>query len=107
MNVVVYSTDFEPINIIEIPRYLLDRAEQRGFLKIALNSSETSPVITVWCKKILWHDSTIKTVLITQDEVLMLTLPPTWLPGQSKAIQSALGLVRKLHNKVIELMRKN
>jgi hypothetical protein len=107
MNVVLYTHDFEAITVVDLPRWLLDRAEQQGAIKIAVRGGENPATITVYAKKILWHDGTIKSILVTSDEVPALTLRPTWLPGQTQAVQSTEKLLRRLHNKVIELMRKN
>jgi hypothetical protein len=107
MNVVLYTYDFEAITVVDLPRWLLDRAEQQGVIRIQVKGGEDPQVITVYCKKILWHDSSLKSILVTSDEVPALTLRPTWLPGQTQAVQSTEKLLRRLHNKVIELMRKN
>lgn len=109
MNVILYTNDFEPINVIDLPRWLLDRAEQRGFVKISVPSKTTQETFTliVQCKKLAWHDGTIKSFLTVDNEVLALALHPTWLPGQTQAIQSTNRLLSRLHSKVIELMRKN
>lgn len=107
MNVVLYTVDFEPITVIDLPRWLLDRAERQGAIKIALKGGPNPQVIVVHCKKIHWLDGRLKSILITKDEVSALTLTPNWLPGQTQVIQSAQKLIHRLHSKVIELMRKN
>lgn len=113
MNVVIYTPDFEPITVIDLPKSVLDKTEERGYVKIAVKRNKqqaldgTEPVITVQCKKILWEDGTVKPLLITSDEVLTLTLDPGWLPGQLAVVQNSKSLLTKLHNKVIQLMRKN
>lgn len=113
MNVIIYTPDFEPITVIDLPKSVLDKTEERGYVKIAVKRPGqdmlvgTEPVITVYCKRMLWEDGTVKPILITSDEVLTLTLDPAWLPGQTATVQNSKRLLTKLHNKVIELLRKN
>jgi hypothetical protein len=107
MNVILYTADFEPITVIDLPRWLLDRAEQQGAIRIAIKGGEKPDVITAYCKKIHWHDGSLKSILVTKDEVFALALAPTWLPGQIKVVQNSSRLLHRLHSKIIELMRKN
>jgi hypothetical protein len=109
MNVVLYTPDFEPITVVDLPRWLLDLAEKRGFIKISvpLPTKPEPDMIVVHCKKIAWNDGSIKTILVTEHEVLALALRPGWLPGQTQVVQSTERLIHRLHNKVIALMRKN
>jgi hypothetical protein len=109
MNVVLYTDDLEPITVVDLPRWLLDRAEQRGFIKISIPQlTKTEPdMLVVRCKRIIWFDGSTKVFLTTDNEILALTLNPTWLPGQTKAVQGSNRLLRQLHNKVLELMRRN
>lgn len=107
MNVILYSTDFEPITVVDLPRWILDRAEQQGSIRIMLKSVTEPALITVYCKKLHWDDNSVKSILVTSDEIPALKLQPAWLPGQTAAVQNSSKLLHKLHNKVIELMRKN
>jgi len=109
MNVVLYTPDFEPITVVDLPRWLLDTCETRGFIKISV-PQPTKPepdMLVVRCKKIAWFDGSVKTFLTVEDEVLALALRPGWLPGQTQVVQSTERLIQRLHNKVVELMRKN
>jgi hypothetical protein len=109
MQTVIYTIDFEPITVVELPRWLLDRAEERGFIKISVpQPTKSEPdMLVLRSKRIMWHDGSIKAFLIAEDEVLALSLVPGWLPGQTQAVQGTKTIIRKLHNKVVELMRKN
>jgi hypothetical protein len=109
MNVVLYTPDFEPITVVDLPRWLLDRAEERGFVKISVpqpNKSEPD-MLVVRSKRIAWFDGSVKAFLTVDDEVLALALRPGWLPGQTQVVQSSERLIHRLHSKVVELMRKN
>jgi hypothetical protein len=59
------------------------------------------------CHKLRWHDGTLKTILVTEDEELALSLNPEWLPGQRAPIQAYLGAMRKMHEELIKQIRKN
>jgi len=109
MNVVLYTPDFEPITVVDLPRWLLDTCEQRGFIKISVpQPTKSEPdMLVVKAKRIAWFDGSTKTFLTTEDEVLALALRPGWLPGQTQVVQTTERLIQKLHSKVIELMRKN
>ena len=36
MNVVLYTNDFEPITILDLPLWLLDRLEEQGAVRVAV-----------------------------------------------------------------------
>jgi len=122
MNVILYTEDFEPITSIDLPLWLLDRLEIEGAVRVAVNKpkgfkGEKIPVGTVGnedmetvrirYEKLRWRDGTLKTILVTPDEELALTLQPEWLPGQRSVIQSYLDVMRKMHSELIKQIRKN
>ena len=122
MIVILYTEDFEPIIPIDLPLWLLDRLEIEGAVRVAVNKprgfkGEKIPVGTVGnedietvrirYEKLRWHDGTLKTILVTPDEELALTLNPEWLPGQRAPIQMYMGAMRKMHEELIKQIRKN
>lgn len=122
MIVILYTEDFEPIVPIDLPLWLLDRLEIEGAVRVAVNKprgfkGEKIPVGTVGnedietvrirYEKLRWHDGTLKTILVTPDEELALTLNPEWLPGQRAPIQMYMGAMRKMHEELIKQIRKN
>jgi hypothetical protein len=122
MIVILYTEDFEPIIPIDLPLWLLDRLEIEGAVRVAVNKprgfkGEKIPVGTVGnedmetvrirYEKLRWHDRTLKTILVTPDEELALTLNPEWLPGQRAPIQMYMGAMRKMHEELIKQIRKN
>jgi hypothetical protein len=121
MIVILYTTDFEPILPLDLPLWLLDRLEVEGQVRVAVNRpkqfvSDQIPVgnleddietVRIRCEKLRWRDGTLKTILVTEDEELALSLTPEWLPGQRAPIQSYLGAMRKLHSELIKQIRKN
>lgn len=118
MNVVIYTEDFEPITVIDLPVWLLEQMERAGAVRVAVMSPpsmippgqpvnyETPPVVTIYCEKLRWKDGTTKPILITYDEELALTLRPEWLPGQRQAIQSYQQVIRTLTDNLVKAMRK-
>jgi hypothetical protein len=122
MNVILYTEDFEPIIPIDLPLWLLERLEQEGAVRVAVNKpigfkgekipvgmvgNEDTPTVRIRYEKLRWHDGTLKTILVTPDEELALTLNPEWLPGQRAPLQTYVGAMRKLHEQLIKQIRKN
>jgi hypothetical protein len=110
MNVVVYSTNLEPITILELPLWLLEQLETKGSVRIAIRTSDesTNPdTVALYCEKLRWRDGTTKVIIVTPDEELALTLKPEWLPGQQATVQSYRTYIRHLTDKLIRAMRKD
>ena len=123
MNVVLYTTNFEPITILDLPLWLLEQLEKQGAVRVAVQDpvkinmakepwSEpwmvpNLKVVTIYCERLRWKDGSTKPVLVTPDEELALTLKPEWLPGQQQAVQSYKRAIRQLTEKLIQAMRKN
>jgi hypothetical protein len=119
MQVVLYTTDFEPITILDLPVWLLDQIEKNGGARIAVSlppemaSTENidldkykPDIVTIFCEKLRWRDNTLKTILVTPHEELALTLRPTWLPGQRQAVNHYKDIIRQLHEQLIRLGRQ-
>ena len=121
MIVLLYTQDFEPIIPIDLPLWLLERLEVEGQVRVAVNrpkqvTEEQIPIgnlesdmqtVRIRCHKLRWADGTLKTILVTDDEELALTLTPEWLPGQRAPIHAYLGAMRKMHDELIKQIRKN
>ena len=121
MNVVLYTENFEPITILDLPVWLLEQLEKQGAVRvavlrplqfkdydssIAVGSVEGNQVVTIYCERLRWKDGTVKPVLVTYDEELALMLRPEWLPGQVATIQSYKKAIRHLTDNLIKAMRK-
>ena len=120
MNVVLYTHNFEPITILDLPIWLLEQVEKHGAVKvavmrplqldntgtIAVGSVEGNNVVTIYCERLRWKDGTVKPVLVTDDEELALTLKPEWLPGQRQRVQSYQKAIRGLTDSLVRAMRK-
>ena len=121
MIVILYTEDFEPIIPIDLPLWLLDRLEQEGAVRVAVNRPKgftdihipvgnldcETPTVRIRYEKLRWKDGTLKTLLVTPDEELALTLNPEWLPGHRAPIQTYMGAMRKMHEELIKQIRKN
>lgn len=122
MIVILYTEDFEPIVPIDLPLWLLERLEQEGAVRVAVNKprgfkgekipvgtvgNEDMPTVRIRYEKMRWHDGTLKIILVTEDEELALTLTPEWLPGQRAPILQYIGVMRKMHSELIKQIRKN
>ena len=118
----LYTEDFEPIVPIDLPLWLLDRLEQEGAVRVAVSKprgfkgeripvgtlgNEDMETVRISYEKLRWRDGTLKTILVTPDEELALTLTPEWLPGQRAPIQMYLQTMRKMHDELIKQIRKN
>lgn len=120
MNVVLYTTDFEPITVIDLPLWLLDQLERQGAVRVAvyrplgqrlLQETDSSvmhqpDIVTIYCEKFRWRDGRVKPVLITPDETLALLLKPEWLPGQQQAINSYKQTIQHLTDSLVKALRK-
>ncbi len=120
MNIVLYTPELEPITILDLPVWLLDQLEKQGAVRIAVLEppsfvNKQTPVpdthnirtVTVFCEKLRWHNNQTKTILITPDDELALTLKPEWLPGQRAAINGYKAAISHLTDQLIKAMRKN
>lgn len=118
MNVVIYTEDFEPITVIDLPVWLLEQMERQGAVRVAVmrppqlapaelpSDFEAPPIVTIYCEKLRWKDGTTKPILITYDEELAMSLRPEWLPGQRGAINSYKQVIRGLTDQLVKAMRK-
>lgn len=121
MNVVLYTQDFEPITVLDLPQWLLEQLERQGSVRVAVlrpvqfgsadatvpvGSVEGPQVVTIYCERLQWKDDTVKPILITYDEELALTLKPEWLPGQRQRVQSYEKAIRSLTDSLVRAMRK-
>lgn len=100
MKVVLYTEDFEPITVFDLPvmpeqivrflgsRYRVAIHEPPQFRR----SGESWPdpaayqTLTIRLEPLHWLHGELKWVFIAEDEVLALRLRAAWLPGQQRQI---------------------
>ena len=121
MNIVLYTSDFEPITVVDLPMWLLETLEREGSVKVAVKrpittdfvgrvavgSVEGPETVTIEARRLRWLDGSVKPIYVTKDEVLALTLKPQWLPGQVLQVQNFQGAIGWLGKELRHQMRKN
>ena len=107
MNVVIYTTDFEPITVVDLPRTVLDKIEQTGGVNLALGSGETDvanmPKCALIMCKVKWFNGEEKPILVTRNEENALLLKPDWLPGQRGVYNMLYTEIKALTKRLINL----
>ena len=120
MNVILYTRDFEPITVVDLPLWLLEAIERDGAVqvsvkrpitpdfieKVAVGTVEGPECVTIRLGKLNWFDGSIKPIYVTDDEVLALILKPQWLPGQRLQVQNFQSAIDWLAGHLKRLMRK-
>ena len=109
MNVILYTEDFEPITVIDLPRWLLDDIERQGRIRVSTAKAVSGvqpECIDIYCAKVAWIDGTYKPILVTPDEELALEAVPHWLPGQVATVHAYKRNIKELMNRLIKAMRK-
>jgi hypothetical protein len=120
VNIILYTHDFEPITVVDLPHWLLEAVEREGAVKVAVKrpitpdfieqvavgSVEGPETVTIQARRLQWSDGTVKPIYITNDEVLALTLKPEWLPGQRLQVQNLQAAAEWLGRQLKRLMRK-
>ena len=99
MRVVLYTQDFEPITVLDLPIWALEMAAKRQVVQLPVMPEfefhmPADQVINVAVHKIVeirsewlvWKDGGRKQILITNQDESALLLKPSWLPGQQSAI---------------------
>ena len=120
MNIVLYTQDFEPITVVDLPMWLLDAVEREGSVKVAVKrpitpdfiskvavgSVEGPETVTIEAKRLRWSDGDTKLIYVTKDDVLALTLRPEWLPGQVLQVQNYTAAINWLSKQLKILVKK-
>jgi hypothetical protein len=108
VNVVIYTKDFEPITVVDLPRTVLDKVEQTGGIRLALGPEKDDegnptnpPICTIVMCKIRWFNGEDKPILVTKDEETALMLKPDWLPGQRGVYNLLYNHIKKLTKQLI------
>lgn len=120
MNVVIYTRDFEPITVLDLPLWLLEKMEQQGRVRVAVMRPPTwtggeEPVqdvaptetVVLECFRLRWSDGTQKPIIVTQDDELALALKPDWLPGQRAQVNSYKDTINFLVKQLKNAIRPN
>lgn len=109
MQVVIYSLQFEPITVLEMPIDLYKQIKEKGkgILKVATNDPK-NPFTA--CRIILvryrWINNEEIDIFTTLDEEVALAIEPSWLPGHRSTINFTIKNVRKMKDRIIDLMKR-
>lgn len=120
MKTVLYTSDFEPITVVDLPLWLMDKMEKEGGARLAVprpitvesleDVSLNNPpydVLTLYLEKLRWRDGYLRTIVVTPDEELALALRPEWLPGQQQAINWYTGNLRDALSHIFKYHKKS
>lgn len=108
MNIIIYTEDFEPITVIDLPLEVLDTAEKKGGIMLALKHRDNqTSLIQVDCHKLKWIDGSTKIIFVTKEEELALLLCPEWLVGQKAVVGTYERSIKILTNKLTKFKRND
>lgn len=119
MNIVLYTRDFEPITVLDLPLWLIEQMEKQGGVRVAVqeqaqwmapDAAPTEPTlktVTLRCVKLNWLNNEKKTIIITDDDELALRLKPDWLSGQRAQINNYKQTIDNLVKMLKKAMRPN
>lgn len=97
MNVVIFNLDLHPITVIDLPIDQYSKTLQIGGIVLALPNGRTCRIRAV---QIDLDGLGSGHIFVTPDEESALTIANSYLPGQRKDVNLALGLIHKLKNKL-------
>lgn len=121
MNIVLYTKDFEPITVLDLPLWLIEQMERQGGVRVAVQEplssqwmsadpplEESAPkTVTLRCVRLNWLGGEQKTIIITEDDELALRLKPEWLSGQRAQINQYKQTIDNLVYMLKKAMRPN
>lgn len=87
MIVVLHTVNLEPINVVDLTIYTYTHLIKHGSLHLRVDGSERH-IIKVFRKEVLFADGDIMYMFICDNETLVLSLDPAFLPGQIATINS-------------------
>lgn len=115
MKHVIYTRDFEPITVIDLPMWASEALAQRGvfwvevMFPIRIESQELiDPYMMVVClesQPLRWIDGTMRQIIVAPDDTTALKLKPAWLPGQQGAINAYEQTARALADALMRTLR--
>jgi hypothetical protein len=110
VKVVLYTEDFEPITVLDMPMWAIDRLQlgerivlpQRTpfelcppYKNVVIRDVPQFKKVQIWGERLLWKGC-CKLVLVTNDETGALALDASWLPGQQYMVNGYKENVRGL-----------
>lgn len=93
MIIVLHTVNLEPINIVDLTIEAYTTLMRVGMLYLRVDGSERH-IVKVFRKEVLFADGDIMYMFICDNEELVLSLDPAFLPGQIATINSLKGMVK-------------
>lgn len=121
MRTVIYSQDFEPITVVDLPvmpeqifRYMGGRVRLMAIPPLSeyeryteCDVSEISyRVVTLTMESLRWKGGSFKWVFIADCDETALLLEPDFLPGQRRAVQDGERAKKKLAELFLAALRR-
>lgn len=110
MNVVIYTSNFEPITVADIDHEFLETVERYGVGRLLVidpdDQSAAPAVCVIESRQLTWWDSSVRQVFTTPDEETALLLRCDWLPGQRAAHNHYIHRIKNLTNALIKSRRR-
>ena len=93
MIVVLHTVNLEPINVVDLTLDAYNHLIKHGYIHFRVDGSERH-IVKVFRKEVLFADGDIMHMFICDNETLVLSLDPAFLPGQIATINSLKGTVK-------------
>lgn len=109
MRVVLYTQDFEPITVLDLPMWALEMVSERRMVRLAVMpkfefhmpadqtiNTDDLKIVEIRSEWLVWKDGSKKQILTTNQDESALLLKPSWLPGQQSDINDYKRDIRGL-----------
>jgi hypothetical protein len=121
MRTVIYSKDFEPITVVDLP-WMPERILQclGGRIRLAAldpprySRDAGQPPLEATCRTVMlsmerlyWKDGIAKWIFIADCDETALLLEPSWLPGQQRTINEYERMRRDFGALVLDMLRRH
>ena len=105
INIVVYTEDFEPINVISIPIDTLNAGHRLGLITLQVASNGDIINTCVLNRTLMVGKDGIQVFWTTKHEEVALNICPDWLPGQLAVFNSYKNGANKLAAEIRKLKK--
>ena len=119
MNIVLYTRDMEPITVIDLPLWALERGERLGFVNVEVmdpvplpKSGEPVHLDFIEARRVTLEFIPIRLrdnrswLVTVDDDALALLLMPSWLPGQRGKINDYKRTTRELSRMLLDVLAR-
>lgn len=114
MNIVLYTSEFEPITVLDVPLHILEHLEKHDRVRIPILDNNTTTrgprEILLELNYMSWLDGTLKPVVTTSQLELALELKPDWLTGQRAQVnqyQEHISKLKQLLDRAIQQLKQS